>query len=110
MSEKTFTLATTNFNVTDRKKLRYVYLDFLLEDNDKNNKLLLSTSIELKIQVDKNSTEKYNFAPKALGYQKKKIPIKYTQQGIWVTITITTEYDFVFENISCLFSSKMRRD
>ena len=104
MSEKSFTIATTNFGSTTKKHLRFFYFLFSLKDTLNNTTLLAAQDlISIKIIADKNTSEEeiYTFVPQA-GYQQEKIPLKHTHQGVWWDITITTSYDITCEMGECL--------
>lgn len=111
MSEKSFTVATTNFGSSDVKHLRYFYLTFSLKDTVNNVSLLSAdTVITLTIKSDRDIEETYSFIPTSLGYQRKKIPLNHTQKGVWWTATLTTEYDFTCESGECLIIPIAWRD
>jgi len=110
MSERSFTIATTNFKSTDVKHLRYFYLVFFIKDTVNNTTLLASNkAITVILVTDDGNEETYSFTPKSVGGHREKIPLKHTQKGVWWTVKLALEYDFICEYGECLIIPISRR-
>jgi hypothetical protein len=98
MATKTVTFATTNYGVTQDKKHRYLYI---LIDTD--------YAFTVTITTDRSASVVYTVTPNGTGYQLIKMPIQYSQTGIYWTINISSEYDFILEKLSVIYNPVRRR-
>jgi hypothetical protein len=98
MATKTVTFATTNYGITQDKKHRYLYI---VIDTDH--------AFTVTITTNQSASVVYTVTPNSTGYQLIKLPIQYSQTGIYWTVSISSEYDFVLEKLSVLYNSVRRR-
>lgn len=87
--------ATTDFNIKNPKRLRYLYIGFDAEN-----------SFTVSVMVDNQIWRNYSVIPSKTGLQQKRIPIGKDGQGRYWTIKISSNSPFRIDQLDALIVIK----